>query len=76
MCNDELFLSWRIKYPMWCNLCSDAMIREREQRIARGEDTEWTDSEIKWHGSEAEAAEVVVYHSAILRNKRLLMTYM
>jgi GINS complex subunit 1 len=28
-----------------------------------------------WRGSEAEAAEVMVYHAAILRNKRLLLAY-
>lgn len=30
---------------------------------------------LMWRGSEAEATEVMVYHTAILRNKRLLMAY-
>lgn len=32
-------------------------------------------SSLMWRGSEAEATEVMVYHTAILRNKRLLMAY-
>lgn len=28
-----------------------------------------------WRGTEAEASELMVYHSAILRNKRLLFAY-
>lgn len=34
------------------------------------------DPSLMWYGSEAEATEVMVYHTAILRNKRLLMAYM
>ncbi len=30
---------------------------------------------LMWRGSEAEATEVMVYHTSILRNKRLLMAY-
>ena len=48
------------------------MSRNRQQQLDRGQDP---DAAVAWHGSEAEAAEVMVYHTAILRNKRLLMAY-
>lgn len=51
------------------------MDRHRQQQEERGEDPEDARSAVMWHGSEAEATEVMVYHSAILRNKRLLMAY-
>lgn len=38
-----------------------------------GEDPE--EGTAGWRGTEAEASELMVYHSAILRNKRLLFTY-
>jgi len=50
------------------------MARHRQQLEERGEDPSVSGAAV-WHGSEAEATEVVVYHSAILRNKRLLMAY-
>lgn len=55
--------------------CSDAMRRHREQQELQGEDADAAPASVLWHGSEAEAAEVMVYHTAILRNKRLLMAY-
>ena len=56
--------------------CSDAMARHRQQLEERGDDPSDTAAPVMWHGSEAEATEVMVYHTAILRNKRLLMAYM
>ena len=50
------------------------MARRRQEMEERGEDPS-TSAAAVWHGSEAEATEVVVYHTAILRNKRLLMAY-
>lgn len=54
-------------------VCSDTLRRHKREAEARGSPEEG--SETMWHGSEAEATEVVMYHSAILRNKRLLMAY-
>jgi len=51
------------------------MIKHRQQLEEQGEDPQDPNSTVIWHGSEAQAAEVVVYHTAILRNKRLLMAY-
>lgn len=51
------------------------MERYREQLIQRNEDVDAAPAGVMWHGSEAEATEVMVYHTAILRNKRLLMAY-
>jgi hypothetical protein len=51
------------------------MERHKQQLIERGEDPEAAGASVMWHGSEAEATEVMVYHTAILRNKRLLMAY-
>lgn len=50
------------------------MSRHRRQLEERGEDPSGSGAAV-WHGSEAEATEVVVYHASILRNKRLLMAY-
>lgn len=50
------------------------MARHRREMGERGEDPSDSAGAV-WHGSEAEATEVVIYHSAILRNKRLLMAY-
>jgi hypothetical protein len=52
---------------------SETLRRHRREAEERGSPEEG--SETMWHGSEAEATEVVIYHSAILRNKRLLMAY-
>jgi hypothetical protein len=51
------------------------MIRHRQQLEERGQEPQQNDMSVIWHGSEAEATEVMVYHAAILRNKRLLMAY-
>ena len=60
-----------------CSLLSTSsgtMSRHRQELEGRGEDPSGSGPAV-WHGNEAEATEVVVYHSAILRNKRLLMAY-
>ena len=55
--------------------CSEAMSRNRQQQADRGEDPDAAPAAVTWHGSESEATEVMVYHTAILRNKRLLLAY-
>ena len=54
--------------------CSATQQRHKEQLEARGEEPS-SGGAVIWHGSESEATEVVAYHSAIIRNKRLLMAY-
>lgn len=53
---------------------SESRERHRQRRLEEGADPE--DAAAGWQGTEAEATELMVYHAAILRNKRLLFTYM
>ena len=56
---------------------SNALERHREN-ISNGTQSQEASNDsqsIMWRGSEAEATEVMVYHTSILRNKRLLMAY-
>lgn len=52
---------------------SESRERHRQRQVEAGEDPE--EGGAGWRGTEAEASELMVYHSAILRNKRLLFTY-
>lgn len=58
-------------------LFSNALERYRDNVANGGQSDEVSDpgQSLMWRGSEAEATEVMVYHTAILRNKRLLMAY-
>ena len=70
-----LFVSTNVPYT--CVLFSNALERHREN-ISNGSQSQEgaNDSQsLMWRGSEAEATEVMVYHTSILRNKRLLMAY-
>jgi hypothetical protein len=68
-------LKLTIPGPLLFFPCSEAMSRNRQQQLDQGQDPDAAPAAVAWHGSEAEAAEVMVYHTAILRNKRLLMAY-
>jgi len=74
--NDEAFRSVidevQLQHDQLTSVFNTALERHRESTNATEEDT---DQSLLWHGSEAEATEVMVYHTAILRNKRLLMAY-
>lgn len=56
---------------------SNALERHKDTISNGSQAEEGNDSSqaLLWRGSEAEATEVMVYHTAILRNKRLLMAY-
>jgi GINS complex subunit 1 len=74
--NDEAFRSVidevQLQHDQLTTVFNTALERHRESTNSTEEDT---DQSLLWHGSEAEATEVMVYHTAILRNKRLLMAY-
>ncbi len=53
--------------------CSESRERHRQRQLEEGADPE--EAAAGWQGTEAEATELMVYHAAILRNKRLLFTY-
>lgn len=53
--------------------CSESRERQRQRQLDEGADPE--EAAAGWQGTEAEATELMVYHAAILRNKRLLFTY-
>lgn len=52
---------------------SESRERQRQRQVAAGEEAD--EGSLGWRGTEAEASELMVYHSSILRNKRLLFTY-
>jgi hypothetical protein len=58
-------------------ICRNAFARHQENRQQSNAEASESqdDPSLMWYGSEAEATEVMVYHTAILRNKRLLMAY-
>lgn len=54
---------------------SESRERDRQRRQEQGIDPDSEDNLNTWRGTEAEAAELMVYHTSILRNKRLLFCY-
>ena len=68
-----------VKLSECVHVCSNALARHKRDSASQRQEHEISQEDegsLIWHGSEAEATEVMVYHTAILRNKRLLMTYM
>ncbi len=55
--------------------CSEARERYRQRRIEEGLDPDDGGNPNAWRGTDAEASELMVYHTAILRNKQLLFNY-
>ena len=53
--------------------CSDSREQHRQRQMEAGQDPD--QGTAGWRGTEAQASELMVYHSGILRNKRLLFTY-
>lgn len=49
--------------------------RYRQQRLEEGLDANDSGNSSAWRGTDAEAQELMVYHTAILRNKQLLFNY-
>ena len=58
-----------------CWVCSEARERYRQRRIEEGLDPDDGGNPNAWRGTDAEASELMVYHTAILRNKQLLFNY-
>lgn len=56
-------------------LCSGARQRHQERREAEGLGPDDGSEATTWRGTEAEASELMVYHTSILRNKRLIFAY-
>lgn len=56
-------------------MCSESRERHRQRQMEAGQEPEEGGAAARWRGTEAEASELMVYHSGILRNKRLLFTY-
>ena len=56
-------------------MCSESRERHRQRQMEAGQEPEEGGAAAGWRGTEAEASELMVYHSGILRNKRLLFTY-
>jgi hypothetical protein len=56
--------------------CSESLQRHRQRLAAEGRDPDTEGGGANaWRGTEAEAAELMVYHTSILRNKRLIFAY-
>ena len=59
--------------------CSESRERHRQRQVEAGQDPDegggGGGAAGQWRGTEAEASELMVYHASILRNKRLLFTY-
>jgi hypothetical protein len=64
--------SLQVPVPVCC-YCSESRERHRQRQVDAGEEPE--QGPAGWRGTEAEASELMVYHTGILRNKRLLFTY-
>ncbi|PRW60599.1 DNA replication complex GINS PSF1 isoform X1 [Chlorella sorokiniana] len=62
-----------LQHERLTSVYNESRERHRQRQLEAGEDPE--EGGAGWRGTEAEASELMVYHSAILRNKRLLFTY-
>lgn len=56
-------------------LHSESRERYRQRREEQGLDPDDGGNPNAWRGTDAEAHELMVYHTAILRNKQLLFNY-
>ncbi|KAL4421628.1 hypothetical protein ABPG75_010919 [Micractinium tetrahymenae] len=75
--NEEAFRSVidevHMQHERLTTVYNESRERHRQRQEEEGGDPE--EAAAGWQGTEAEATELMVYHSAILRNKRLLFTY-
>lgn len=62
-----------LQHERLTSVYNESRDRQRQRQLEAGLDPE--QGPAGWRGTEAEASELMVYHSGILRNKRLMFTY-
>lgn len=73
--NTQAAFSCKYQAPVMAPfMCSETRERHRQHRAGQGLDPD-DGNPSAWHGTEAEASELMVYHGSILRNKQLLFAY-